>query len=271
MKFWKLESPSYKSDYHSSYINGDLEHPYGLPGIDCTVCGETWSGHRMLHITCPAALHEKEKLLRGWPIPIESFNKVQTEVFSYLSQAEKNVVGKLMPGDFFQPCYLEVPSIPRADFLWCSLGSLVVSERIKLAIEKQVIHNIYFADVKIKKIGNREANLPPPVPPSGEPEDIIKLVPQLSDNQSIGPYHEVIIMNQSGLPPGATPVITCPACGREEFNEDARKLVMTQSMWKGDDIFFLSTTLYIIITDPLKRQIEQLKPTNVVFSEIENH
>ncbi|MHC9542888.1 MAG: double-CXXCG motif protein [Vulcanimicrobiota bacterium] len=271
MKFWRLESPIYPSDYYSSYLNGDLEHPYALPGINCNVCGSTWSGHRILPFACPAALRYKKELLEGWPISVESHKKLQTEIFSHLSQEEKNAIEKLMSGDLFQPCYLDVPSTPRADFLWCSLGSLIVSERIKLSIEKMNIHNIRFSDVILRKIGSREAKLPPPVPPSGEPEDIINIVPHLSSNKSIGPYYELIIMNVSGLPPGGEPVTICSTCGREEFNEEARQLVMTQSMWKGDDIFFLATTLQIIITDPLKRQIEKLNPTNIVFSKVEDH
>jgi hypothetical protein len=39
-------------------------------------------------------------------------------------------------------------------------------------------------------------------------------------------------------------------------------------MWKGNEIFIFATTLYIIVTDELMKEIKRLKPTNVVFSEI---
>ena len=42
---------------------------------------------------------------------------------------------------------------------------------------------------------------------------------------------------------------------------------MRPSMWRGDDIFFLATTLYIVITDRLKRLLQDLKVTNVEFRE----
>jgi hypothetical protein len=40
---------------------------------------------------------------------------------------------------------------------------------------------------------------------------------------------------------------------------------MQSEMWKGQAIFVLATTLYIIVTDDAKKAIEQLRPTNVVF------
>jgi hypothetical protein len=33
MRFWRLEHPDYDNDYTHSYVNGSLEHPFGLPGF----------------------------------------------------------------------------------------------------------------------------------------------------------------------------------------------------------------------------------------------
>jgi hypothetical protein len=41
-------------------------------------------------------------------------------------------------------------------------------------------------------------------------------------------------------------------------------------MWKGADIFFLATTLYIVITDSLKKALQAINPTNVQFVEWPN-
>jgi hypothetical protein len=38
-------------------------------------------------------------------------------------------------------------------------------------------------------------------------------------------------------------------------------------MWKGEKIFFLATTLYVIVTNELKELLERNNPTNVVFKE----
>jgi hypothetical protein len=42
MQFWRIFNPDYESDYQHSYINGGLEHPFGMPGIECDVCHQTW-------------------------------------------------------------------------------------------------------------------------------------------------------------------------------------------------------------------------------------
>jgi hypothetical protein len=39
-------------------------------------------------------------------------------------------------------------------------------------------------------------------------------------------------------------------------------------MWKGEKIFFLATTLYVIMTNELKELLERNNPTNVVFKEM---
>jgi hypothetical protein len=43
---------------------------------------------------------------------------------------------------------------------------------------------------------------------------------------------------------------------------------MTTDMWKGNKLFFMATTLFIIVTDDLKMKFTGLAPTNVNFVEI---
>ena len=59
-RFWKISWPDYESDYRHSYINGGLDYPFGLPGIDCDVCGKTWGGSRILSYECPESLKSLE-------------------------------------------------------------------------------------------------------------------------------------------------------------------------------------------------------------------
>ena len=174
----------------------------------------------------------------------------------------------LRPGDDFQPCFLDVPSRPRADFLWSSIGSLIVSERIKNELIDSCSDDIAACPVILRKIGKREAKLPPPMPSTGEPEDIIDEVPVLKDKSEVGPYFEILILKESEYPPGGTPIKICSGCKRPDVDNSTRQLIMIPEMWKGDDIFFLATTLYIVITDALKGQLERHRPTNVVFEKI---
>ena len=65
MQFWRLEAPEYDSDYRQTYINGSLEHPFGLPGVRCDVCQQTWGGSRILPFECPASLRGHRNLTDG--------------------------------------------------------------------------------------------------------------------------------------------------------------------------------------------------------------
>ncbi len=264
MEFWRLAPPSYDSDYRHSYINGSLEHPFGMPGVHCEVCGQTWGGSRILPVECPLSLRKQKHLQERWPIALNEHKALQHKVQEELLKQEI-AISELRPGDSFQSGYLDVPSSPKADFLWSSLGSVVVSQRVRYLFEKLQIRDVIFCEVVLRKVGKRHAKLPPPMPLTGEPEDIIKQVPLLSRPHVIGPYYELVILTESDYPPGGKPISICSGCGRESINNKTRKLVMRPAMWKGTDMFFLSTTLYIIVTDRLRQHLQKLGVTNVEF------
>lgn len=217
MQFWRLTDPDYDSDYRHSYINGSLEHPYGLPGVRCHVCQSTYGGSRILPQEPPTSLRAHQHLTERWPIPLEHHLALQQEVRQAFER-EGVALPELRAGDDFQPCYLEVPSRPRADFLWSSLGSVVVSDRIRTLLQSLGVADVSFSPVILRRVGSREANVRTvPVPESGEPEDIIDHVPLLARTDSVGPYFELTIQAVSGYHPEAPPTSVCSGCGRETF------------------------------------------------------
>jgi hypothetical protein len=131
--------------------------------------------------------------------------------------------------------------------------------------ESERIGGAGFCPVTLRRIGKRAAKLPPPMPSTGEPEDIIEEVPLLTRTESVGPYYEMVILSDSAYPPGGEPVSVCSGCGRESIDDEKRQIVMRPSMWQDGDIFFLATTLHIIISDRLRRLLEKLKATNVEY------
>jgi len=266
-KFWRLDHPDYKSDYAHTFINGALDHPFSLPGVNCPICRQTWGGSRVLPYQCPKSLQRRKDMKDAWPIPLDEHKRLQAEAFTALRD-DGVEVDSLCPGDRLQPCYLDVPSRPRADFLWSSIGSLVVSHRIKDLFEKHAIVEASFAKVELRKIGKREATLPPPIPASGEPEDLINEAPLYAGTSKVGPYYELIVLNESVYPPGGEPKSICPGCGRPDIDNKRRRIVMTPEMWKGENIFFLSTTLHLIVTNELKELLERNNPTNVLLKEM---
>ena len=268
MKFWRLLHPDYESDYKHSYINGYLDHPFGMPGVECDVCHQTWGGSRILSIECPVSFRKHKNLKKRWPLPLEQHEALQRDVLNELHSAGAKL-SSLRPGDDFQPCFLDIPSRPRADFIWGCLGSVIVSERIRQLFESLQIERVSYCPVTLRKVGKREAGLPAPIPSSGEPEDIIREVSLLKRTDSVGPYYELIIESESDYAPTAEPTSVCSGCGRETFPETDARLVMVDSMWKGAEVFFLASTLYILVTDRVRQALEDLKATNICFKPFE--
>jgi hypothetical protein len=272
MTFWRMCPPPYQSDYEDSYINGSLHHPFGLPGVSCHVCDEKWGSGRALPYECPEALRNHKSILKGLPIPLSEHLVLQTRVMAKLGINGEPFVD-LRPGDRFQPSYLDIPSRPRADFLWPGC-SLVVSERIKDLLLTFCPSEVAACPVTLRKVGKREAKLPAPMPKIGEPEEMINEVPLLLSKEALGPYFELLPLNESGHPPDRPVRSICPACRREDVDvmtqgepgDDPNRPHMRYEMWKGQKIFRLATTLWIIITDDLMRALSGVKPANVRFS-----
>ncbi len=268
MRFWKLGRPFYdQGDYSDSFINGVLEHPFGLPGIECEVCRQTWGGSRVLPIECPDSLRKKKHFLERWPISNEQHEAVQAELRLEL-KIRGITAAEFRPGDDLQPCYFDVPSRPEADFLWPGLYGPVVSERVKVSFEDGGVKGVVFCPVTLRKVGTRRATSSPPIPTTGEPEDIINEVSLAKTHTGIDPYFEMLVLPDLGYPPGGKPKSVCRGCGREEIDRDSRRLVMTEEMWTGDAIFRLATTLYLIVTNDLKERIMRLRPANIAFTEL---
>lgn len=268
MRFWRIKKSSdNKSDYLHSYVNGSVEHPFGLPGVNCDICGEVWGGCRVLPVDCPQSFRQHKNITDRWPISRAEHEALQKNLMATLPM-HGDPFADLRPGDDFQPCFLDVPSRPRVDFLWSSLGSLVVSERIKNTLVESCSDDIAVCPVTLRKIGKREAKLPPPIPSTGEPGDIIDEVPIIQDTSEIGPYYEIIMLKESAYPPGSTSTNICTGCKRLDLDNPTRELRMKPEMWRGDSIFFLATTLYVVIIDDVRKRVARDHPTNVAFEEI---
>lgn len=262
MRFWRITYPEYESDYKLTYINRTSEHPFGLPGVRCEVCGKTWGGSRILPYTCPAKLQKRVELRERWPISGEKHRKLRNEVKGCL-QEDGCVVDQLKPGDSFQPVFLSVSSNPNSDFLWSTTGSVIVSERIKAAFGENGFTGVQYCPVTFKRVGKRSAKLPPPMPSTGEPEDIVDEVLPIRDMSGVGRYYEMVVETESGLPPGLKVKSICELCGCIEYDPETRRFTMNEDMWNGRDILFLSTTALIIITDRVREQLAGMRATNI--------
>jgi hypothetical protein len=144
----------------------------------------------------------------------------------------------------------------------------VVSDRIKYILSKYCGDDIAFGQVVLRTIGELKSDQPPLMPSTGEPEDMIGEISHTEKAGNVNMYHEVCILKEENYPNGKLPKEICSVCGRQELSIGSIDLKMNQDMWSGSHIFFFPGTASIIVTDFLKNKIEELKPTNVIFSSI---
>jgi hypothetical protein len=109
------------------------------------------------------------------------------------------------------------------------------------------------------------------MPRTGEPEDIIDEVSILSDKTGVRPYYQVLPLRESDYPRDRPVKVVCTGCHRENVDVidilAGERVLMTDEIWKGNNIFHLATTLYIIVTDEIKKALSTLRPTNVTFAD----
>ncbi len=265
-RFWKLGGAKY-NDYKSAYINGELEHPYRLPEIKCDLCnGGNCGEDIVLPYECPPAW-KSERFRDPKPVSTRQFQRLASELQASVPAKRRLPLSLIRPGCELQPCFLDIPSKPAADFLWCYIGSVVVSQRIKDLFKELKISGVAFAPVTLRKVGTRSARLSPPIPRSGEPEDIIREVRTVANPNLHCRYYELIVHAQSQRPPGAEPTEVCEACGSLTIDWRKRRLLMLPQMWTGAEVFCLATTAYILVVDRVRQQLQRLGATNLEFEE----
>lgn len=260
MKFWEIKTPTYEDDYMAVRINGEIEHPYGLPGIKCSSCGEIWGGMRTVPYLCPPELLERKDFNERYPVDIEKFHELTKELSRYIGiQADY-----FYPGDILMPGFLNIPNLTQMDFLHCSIGTLIVSERIKDILvnvcQKDEINSF---ELQIGRIGKKDYSQEVVFPESGEPEDLINEL-TIECETCLLKYYEINISKNSKYCLVEKIISVCRKCGRTTYDPSS-EMIMKESLWNGDNIFYLSPTLHIIITDDLKEKLEAIKPSNVVF------
>lgn len=259
-----MRSPEYSSVSQDLQINGNLEYIYRLPGLTCAACGAAYGGSRILSVSAPPQIRNDKRFMRRWPVSDKEHAALQKELAGYLEKEFVNFV-TFRPGDNFQPAYLDIPSKPVADFLWPNIRSFVVSERMKKLVFDELSDDVEIVPVQLRKIGKLNAKLPQATPVSGKPEAITDEAELNNPGDSIGRYYQVLVRSESDYPTGGTPVSTCPLCKRKSIEEEKRELIMKEEMWSGQQIFFLRTTLHVVVTEPLAEKIRRFHASNVEF------
>lgn len=265
MRFYRMQSPDYSSEKQNLNINGNLEYIYKFPSVSCEACKTTYGGSRVLSISAPPQIQNDKRFKNRWPISEEEHAALQKEIAGYLNQECVSFV-TFRPGDIFQPAYLDIPSKPEADFLWPNIRSFVISERMKRMVFDELSGDVEIVPIELRKVGKRNATPSAPFSHTDYPsEDSIHNTNSIRYNEPIGTYYQVLVRAVSGYPKGGSPVSVCSVCKHEAIEDEKRELIMTDEMWRGQQIFFLRTTLYVMVTETLAEKIRKAQATNVSF------
>jgi len=255
-----MQSPEYSSDSQDFAINGNLEYVYRFPGVSCNACKATYGGSRILSLEAPPQILNDQRFRSRWPISEQEHEAMQQEVAAYLN-ADFSAFETFRPGDNFQPAYYDSQSIPHTDFLWPNIRSFVVSARMRRMVFDELIGDVEIVPVRPRKIGKRNGTTSPAEPLSN-PENPI-LAPEM-----IEPYYQILVRSESDYPKGGAPISVCPVCKHETIDDSKRELNMRAEMWRGQPIFLLRTTLYVVVTEALAEIIQQAGATNVDFTPV---
>lgn len=198
-------------------------------------------------LTAPPQIHNDSRFKSRWPVSDKEHAAMQREVADYFGNQDFVSFVTFRPGDNFQPAYLDIPTKPMMDFLWPNVRSFVISARMKRLIFDDLTSDVAVVPVHFRKVGKL------PYDEQGDP---------------IEPYYQVLIKSESNYPKGGEPLSICSLCKQEIFDDKKRELVMRQDMWRGQQIFFLKTTLYRVVTEMLAEKIRNVQATNVDFVSI---
>ena len=270
--FWRLTPPA-EDDYRAVFVNGEVRATHALPTVGCRTCARLRRSRRVLPIDCPDAWRRRSEVVLPPRREYRTTNAQFAELSARLSPALDSLpadMGPLQPGDSFQPLLLRLASTPEVDVLWPGVGHILVSQRVRVALEAAGVTGAMFARIAYDRVGTRSASHE--LRPRGEPEDVLKRIPERNDTSGLPTYWHVTVTQESGLPPGVDPSSVCPECERAlvPVAESARRILFVPSMWRGADVCWLATTLHVVVTDRVRATLERIGATNIHFQSAED-
>lgn len=279
-KFWELDSPLYASDYRRTFINGSLEHPYTLPTVCCEKCCQRSFDWRVLPFLCPPSMR-RNKFLRDYEddVSVAEFSQVCSKLAGTLRRAGVDSV-QFSPGAKLQPCFLDIPSRPTADFLWPGTWTIVVSDRVKQALLGWNLDGVAFCPVVLRKVGKRSPRASFRMPSTGEPEDLVTGMKRGDTAPYSASYFELVVAEDMPDPPGVEPCQRCSLCGERVYEDregqhwsrvhrseelawaSLKNRALTR-MAAGRDI--IRSAGRFICTGRVKDHLERIQASNVAF------
>lgn len=263
-KFFRLQEPVAESDYAMVWINGDGWAKLGLPGVDCSVCGDVRAGiGDVLPYRLPEALTRDPRLSAGKSVSDTAHRSLRIEIEGALADRYPDAA-PLPIFARFPPIAWRVPTRPDGDAFWAIWGGgLIVSARVAAALRSLSATGFNLIAVEDIRCGAASAATDPPIPESGDPYSLLDLATETPEAD-----REFFLLSAvaSDRPvSGVSLHSACPGCGHIAVERADGWDRWNDAVWNGADIFDYPTTRYTVVTDRIVELFTGLGVQNVEF------
>ncbi|MCW3098390.1 MAG: hypothetical protein JWL77_4008 [Chthonomonadaceae bacterium] len=204
----------------------DPKPSFGLPGVTCDACGETWA-NMMGRIPKDLPDNHPLRSRRRWPVSVAELNLIRADVRQVLNLPLET---PLLPGTNIGVLDLWTKSAKLAAFEWPAVHVLVVREDVVAFLQEHKIAGWEIAPVRVEGIRRVE---------------------------SIPTMYQLFVTGTGGVPITDPPIVQrshCEVCGRTEYvGNNPSSFQLDLSQWDGSDIFRFAAPYqgYIFVTERL--------------------
>lgn len=250
MECYKLRMPDYRSYREETRRNGWGGHEIGMPGVDCSVCGDTRGmPGRVLPYRLPEALERELRDRDLRPIPEDQHKALRARVEAALREYHPDMP-PMPPGADFPPLNWNFPAMPSNDVYWSGHG-LAVSTRLADALRA-----IQATGFDLIPIDNVRVGVPPPDDEDDRP-------PRDDSAGTAGPeIFYLSIATDGRLNSRMTRMPACAGCGYEDVDRGFRWERWEDTTHDGHDIFHFPTTAYVVVTERIAALLRELGTGN---------
>lgn len=217
----------------------DGSHKWGLPGLQCVICGNTWTSVGLSYPSIDlSSLPNSERYFKKGAVSVEAMEELRQPLRGLIPPESL-----LKPGSSFGPLIGKAYG-PIGDFAFCGSWTVLIRPGALRALQKADVQGLVGIPAQLKWIKRT-----PPV-------DLLEL--DLATHSRLA---------SSSLPPEGIP--TCSTCGYRKLKAPER-IVLAQSSLPPDKDLFRGRdfTTYIFATSSFVEAVQKLRLTGLIFEEV---
>jgi len=261
MNFFRLQAPPYESDCEQILVNGSAQARYGLPGVNCSVCGATRGfASPVLPYEMPHEMADDGRLRNPWPISQDERKALVHALEESIRQTDPRFE-QLPVGASFPPIEWRIPSPPDKDFFWAMLLGPIVNTRIATALRDAAYAGFELIQVESVKVGKPGRLIDRESLPNGEPEDLLAFATE--DPPTNSDFYLLSVLAEGRLNSRMRREESCRGCGYAEIRRERGWEQWGDGSWNGADIFYFPTTLHITATERVAAHLQRLGASNL--------